>query len=42
MMHVRVCCHDEAAHQQLPIAAAFWIIQIVSKEECSSLTQNFI
>ena len=33
-------CRDEAAHHQLPITAAFWIIQIVSAEECSSLTQN--
>ena len=39
-MHERVCCHDEAANHQLPIAAAFWIIQIVSAEECSSLMQN--
>ena len=40
VMHEWVCCCDEAASHQLPIAAAFWIIQIVSAEECSSLTQN--
>ena len=42
MNHERVCCHDEAANHQLPIAAAFWIIGIVSAEECSSLTQNLM
>ena len=36
-----VCC-DEAANHQLPIAAAFWIISIVSVEECSSLMQNLM
>ena len=36
------CCHDEAVDHQLPIAVAFWIIQIVSAEEWSSLKQNFI
>ena len=40
MMHEQVHCCDEAANHQLPIAAAFWIIQIVSMEECSSLMQN--
>ena len=40
VMHEWVCCHDEAANHHLPIAAAFWIIQIVSAEECSSLAQN--
>ena len=30
----------QAANQQLPIAAAFWIIQIVPVEECSSWMQN--
>ena len=34
----KMCC-DEAAHHQLPTAAAFWIIQIVSVEEYSSLIQ---
>ena len=33
---------DEAANHQLPIAVAFWIIQIVSVEECSSLMQNLM
>ena len=37
-----VPCRDEAANHQLPIAVAFRIIQIVSVEECSSLTQNLI
>ena len=41
-MHGQVHCHDEAANHQLPIAAASWIIQIVSMEKCSSLTQNLI
>ena len=42
VMHEWVCCGDEAAHHQLPIAAAFWIIWIVSVEECSSLMQNLM
>ena len=33
------CC-DEAASHRLPTAAVFWIIRIVSVEECSSLMQN--
>ena len=37
-----VCCCDEAANHQLPIAFAFWVIWIVSREECSSLTQNLM
>ena len=37
----KMCC-DEAAHHQLPTAAAFWIIQIVSVEEWSSLMQNLM
>ena len=41
-MSGREPCCDEAANHQLPIAAAFWIIWIVSMEECSSLTQNLI
>ena len=41
-MHEQVCCHDEAANHQLPIAAAFWIIWIISVEECSSLTQKLM
>ena len=31
-----------SCHHQLPIAAAFWIIWIVSMEECSSLMQNLM
>ena len=42
MMHEQVCCHDKAANHQLPLAAAFWIIWIVSVEERSSLTQNWM
>ena len=42
MMHERACCHDEAANHQLPTAVAFWIIRIVSTEECSSFTQNLM
>ena len=38
-MHKQVCC-QEAANHQLPIAVAFWIIQIVSMDECSSLKKN--
>ena len=37
-----VHCHGEAADHQLPIAAAFWIIQIVSMEECLSIMQNLM
>ena len=42
VMHEWACCHDEAVNHQLPIAAAFWVIWIVSAEECSSLTQNLV
>ena len=42
MMHAWAHCHDEAANHQLPIAMDFWIIQIVSAEECSSLMQNLM
>ena len=42
MMHEWACCYDEAANHQLPIAVAFCIIQIVSKEECSTLMQNLM
>ena len=42
VMHERARCGDEAANHQVPIAAAFWIIWIVSVEECSSLTQNLM
>ena len=41
-MHEWVCYHDEAANHQLPTAVAFWIIQIVSTQECSSLMQNLM
>ena len=42
MVREWVHCCGEAANHQLPIAAAFWIIQIVSTEECSSLLQNLM
>ena len=42
VMHEQVHSCDEAANQQLPIAAAFWIIWIVSMEECSSFMQNLM
>ena len=42
VMHEWVHRHDEAASYQLPIAVAFWIIWIVSTEECSSLMQNLM
>ena len=42
MVHERVHCHEEAADHQLPIAADFWIIWIVSVEECSSSRLNLI
>ena len=42
IMHEQVCFHEEAADHQLPMAVTFWIIQIVSVEECSSLTQNSV
>ena len=41
VMHEQAWCH-EAANHQLSIAVAFWIILIVSAEECSSLTQNLM
>ena len=41
-MHEQVCCRDEAVNHQLPIAAAFWILWVVSTEECSCLTQNLL
>ena len=42
MMHEWACCGDEAASHQLCMAAASWIIWIVSLEECSSLMQNLM
>ena len=41
-MHEQARCRDEAGSYQLPTAAAFWIIRIVSMEECSSLMQNLL
>ena len=40
VMHERAGCHAEAANHQLPRAVAFWIIWIVSVEDCSSFTPN--
>ena len=42
LMHDSEHCHDEAAGHQLSIAAAFWIIWIVSVEEYSSFTKNLM
>ena len=42
VMHEWAHCCDKAANHQLPIAAVFWIIQIVSIQECSSFTQNLM
>ena len=42
VMYEWVCCRDEAASHQLPIAEAFWIIWILYAEECSRLTQNLM
>ena len=42
MLHERVHCRDEAADHQLPIAAAFWIIWVVSTEEWTSLKQHLM
>ena len=39
VIYEQVHCRDEAANHQLLIAAGFWIIRIVSIEECSSLMQ---
>ena len=41
-LHEWACCRDKAANHQLPIAVAFWIIQIVSVEKCSSFMQNLM
>ena len=35
-------CYDEAANHQLPRAVTFWITQITSVKECSSLMQNLM
>ena len=42
VMGDQVHCCDKAASHRLLTAAGFWIIQIVSEEECSSLMQNFV
>ena len=42
VMHEQAYCSDEATSHQLPIAAAFWIIWIVSMEVCSSLMKNLM
>ena len=42
MMHEWACCPDKAANHQFPTAVAFWIIQIVSTEDCSSFMQNLM
>ena len=42
VMHKRVQSRCEAANHQLPIAAALWIILIVSAEECSSSTEDLM
>ena len=41
-MHEWEYCHEEAVNHQLPIAVAFWIIWIVSAEECANLKQNLM
>ena len=42
MMCKEACCCDESANHQLLRVAAFWIIQILPVEECSSLMQNLM
>ena len=42
VMHEWARCSGEAGNHQLLIAVAFWILQIVSVEECSSLMQNLM
>ena len=41
-MYEWACCRDEAANHQLPIAVAFWIIWLVSMEECSRFMQHLM
>ena len=41
-MHEWAHCRDEAANHHLPIAVAFWNIQIVFTEECLSLMKNLM
>ena len=38
VMREQACCCDEAARHQVPTAAAFSVVQIVSVEACSRLT----
>ena len=42
LMHKQACCHDEAANHLLPTAVAFWIILVVSGEECLSFRYNLM
>ena len=42
MMREQAHCQDEAVNHQFPLAAAFWVIQIGSAEEYSSLMQNLM
>ena len=42
MIHERTWCRDETDNHKLPVAAGFWITEMVSKEECWSLTQNLM
>ena len=42
MVRERACFCDEAAGHQLPTAAAFWVIRIVSTEDCLHLMQNWM
>ena len=42
VMYEGAHCRDAAANHQFPIAAAFWIIWIVSTEKCWNLTQNLM
>ena len=41
-MQEQAYCHDKAANHQFSIAAAFWMIPIVSTGEHSSLMQNLV
>ena len=41
-MQEQVCRQDEAANHQLPIVAAFWIMWVVSMDECPSLTKELM
>ena len=42
LMHQWARVRGDTANHQLPIAAAFWIIWVVSMAECSSLMENLI